>query len=123
VRRASAISLLVAMCFSSIATIAFADPESNLPQCCRRNGQHHCAMDADDAVSSTAGVQSIRTTCPEFPVASVAPSTLDAAVLKGAITISASVLSHPASPVQAEARYRVSFSRSRQKRGPPVILS
>ena len=37
--------------------------------------------------------------------------------------IAFAVISHPAALEQTEARYRVSFSRSRQKRGPPTPLS
>jgi hypothetical protein len=45
------------------------------------------------------------------------------AVLRGPGAIFAELVSHPSIHRQTEAKYRVSFSRSRQKRGPPVVLS
>jgi hypothetical protein len=123
VRRASAISLLAAICFSLIAPLAFADPESNLPECCRRSGAHHCSMTDDAASADGTHFQSIATKCPAFPVATAAPFSPDVALLKGSGAIFAAVVSHPSIHFQTEARYRVSFSRSRQKRGPPTILS
>jgi hypothetical protein len=35
----------------------------------------------------------------------------------------AAIVSHPAAHAQTEARYRISFSRAWQKRGPPALLS
>lgn len=121
-RRASAISLLLAICFSTLAAPAFAADDSNLPQCCRRNGEHHCDMATEDAarVDGTS-FQSIRMRCPAFPVANFAPVSPYVAFLNDSIAIFASVVSHPSIHIQTEARYRVSFNRSRQKRGPPCL--
>jgi hypothetical protein len=45
------------------------------------------------------------------------------AVLKNSCAIFGAVVSHPTIYVRTEAGYRISFGRSSQKRGPPVVLS
>jgi hypothetical protein len=123
VRRASAISLLFAMSFSLIASFVFTDLESNLPECCRRDGTHHCGMLTTDDASS--GGSSLRSgqRCSSFPLASALPSDAAYAFLNTSSAIFAALVSHPAVQRQTEALGRVSFSRSRQKRGPPALLS
>jgi hypothetical protein len=122
VRRASAISVLSAILLSLIAPALLADAESNLPSCCRRNGKHHCSMSTDGSSSGpsyrVAGMQ-----CPSFPVPTTAPAGFAIALPGRSAAIFAELLQHPAIHPQSEARYRVSFSRSRQKRGPPAIFS
>jgi hypothetical protein len=44
-------------------------------------------------------------------------------IARTAASIRVVVVSHPAGIAQTEARYRVNFNRSRQKRGPPSLLS
>ena len=81
-------------------------------------------MSMEDAASTAgAGFQSIQPKCPAFPIAAAATASPTVAFLKGSAAIFAAVVSHPSIQFQTEARYRVSFSRSRQKRGPPVTLS
>jgi hypothetical protein len=43
-RRATAITLLLLFGWLLAAPLLAADPERNLPPCCRRHGKHHCAM-------------------------------------------------------------------------------
>jgi hypothetical protein len=115
---------LAAIGFSLIAPGLSLDAESNLPGCCRRNGAHHCTMNTDEAASNSAmSPQAIRQTCPSFPVAVTLLARFDVATLRPSAAIFAALLSHPSIQFQTEARYRVSFSRSHQKRGPPAILS
>jgi hypothetical protein len=124
VRRASTLALLAVIGFSLIAPGVFLDAESNLPSCCRRNGAHHCTMNVDEAAANSAmSVQAIRQTCPLFPVAMTAPARSDVALPRPCAAVFAALLSHPSIQFQTEARYRVSFSRSNQKRGPPAIPS
>jgi len=59
--------------------------------------------------------------CPYYPTGSAVPVHSFAAVPQSAQTFFAAIQSHPAVHAQTEARYRVSFSRSSQKRGPPVL--
>jgi len=115
--------LLAAICFSLIAPLAFVDADSNLPACCRRSGAHHCAMAMDGSTSATQpSFQSIRQRCPLFPAAAAACggacTFLDDRTTNFALTVT-----HRSNRLQTEAFYRISFSRTRQKRGPPAILS
>ena len=123
VRRISASSLLVALFYSLIAPALFADPESNLPECCRRKGAHQCSMSTPDESSIGSLAFKLGQRCPAFPQAPAVTSDGAAAFSTSPSAIFAALVSHPAVQQQTEARYRVSFSRSRQKRGPPAFLS
>jgi hypothetical protein len=99
-----------------------------LPACCRRNGQHHCAMpsmgvDAPDPGSSAgSSIHSGLSRCSYYQGAASAQGESKVAPPKASLAIFASLVSHPVVQTQNEARYRVSFSRSRHKRGPPALL-
>ena len=122
-RRALATFLLAVFSFPLIAPALSADPESNLPECCRRGGKHRCAMMIDQAPAAGVSLRSIQPRCPLYPSAPATPVGEFVAVLKNSCAIFGAVVNHPAIHVQTEAGYRVSFSRSSQKRGPPVVLS
>jgi hypothetical protein len=119
VRRISAIVLLAMFSFSLIASAALNTSESNLPECCRKGGKHKCVMSTD--ARDSPGMRSMAEKCPSPPgrgetlVPGAEPVRQSVAVV--------AVTSHPAGIVQTEARYRASFSRTRQKRGPPSLLS
>jgi hypothetical protein len=88
--------------------------QASVPVCCRRSGTHHCMM------ASHSSNRVIGQKCPYhiFPPATMvvptfAPST--------AASVFAGVVRHPVVTPQVEARQRVSFDRSRQKRGPPAL--
>lgn len=135
VQRVSAVLLLVLFNFSLIATFALADSESKLPECCRRNGKHHCALMGstvmqtslmeDGAMQESPGlaVRPAAEKCPYSPRGGSSSPYGKTPLPRAARTVVASLVSHPAGPAQTEARYRVSFSRVRQKRGPPSPLS
>jgi hypothetical protein len=123
VRQACAIVLAVLFSFSLISPALFADSPSNLPSCCRREGKHHCAMISMAAAPSGPAVGATHQKCPYFPKPGSGPTYSKTVLVNAALTIFASISSHPAVQPQTEARYRTSFSRSRQKRGPPVLLS
>ena len=94
---------------------------STVPECCRRNGAHRCVMQPSKITQhpkSDARFSSIAAKCPCAMHSAVASQTR----LGGPSTqkaIFAGLLRHPALCPQTEAGYRVSFHRSRQKRGPP----
>ena len=119
-RRALSITIALLFSFSLAAPLFTVDATSSLPQCCRRNGTHHCAagMIAD---TGTRTISTIAPRCPNWPKSTPAPwpNDLASSQTQG---ISAPLYSHPKSAPQTEARYRVAFARSRQKRGPPVVV-
>jgi hypothetical protein len=125
-RRALASFLLAVLSFPLIAPILCANPGSNLPPCCRRDGKHRCAMAMaamETESSSGPAFRAVQARCPYYPATAPIPSERNAALLKDASAIFTSLLSHPAVQVSGETRCRVSFSRSHQKRGPPPPLS
>jgi hypothetical protein len=119
-RRAAVISLLAAISYSLIAPLALAVPESNLPACCRRSGAHHCAMAEEASPATGPALQPAPQKCPLFPPATTTPGRVDIGSTKNAGASFTAIVSHLSTQPQAEAHCRVSFSRSHQKRGPPL---
>ena len=126
-RRTVAILLLFAFCslWSAPLLAASSDPGSNLPICCRRNGKHHCIMRMmmERELSRQPGrhVSAPFEKCPFFPKG-LLPATTQGhfvAMPLGGVFY-AGLPRHPACTAQVEAQYRISFDRSRQKRGPPI---
>lgn len=109
-----------ALLFAAIHSAFGAGPVSNLPLCCRRDGRHACSLMAQPPVSGAA-LQAAR--CPLYPGARAVPAQAKASGLTPFVTVNAAIASHSAAQPQTETRYRMSYSRARQKRGPPVILS
>jgi hypothetical protein len=129
-RRILSFVLPALLSFPLIAPFLLAGMDSTLPACCRRNGQHHCSMPssmtADTTMVDDGAGPAIRpgfSRCPSYPVATYPSSESKLAPATNSQAIFASIVSHPAVQAQTEARHRVSFSRSRQKRGPPAFVS
>ncbi|MBB5328568.1 hypothetical protein [Tunturiibacter gelidoferens] len=97
-----------------------ASTAANLPACCRRNGAHHCMMNMDQTESSSSShnVSTIPQKCPSYPAAVTQIQHGDLSSHTASL-IFAEIVSHPSVTTQTEARARVAFDRSRQKRGPP----
>jgi hypothetical protein len=93
-----------------------------LPVCCRRSGQHHCMGAMSESATTDQGPAVVAPKCPRFPAASLLPQSL-AFVAHDASNNSIDLFVRPAALPQTEARYRIAFARSRQKRGPPVLFS
>jgi len=124
-RRVAAILLLSLLSYSLIGPALFADPESNLPACCRRNGKHHCSMmDGDMAATPASGTvaDAQRMKCPLFPTGGAVLPHSDVALLGGSQPTGISLACHVAVPVNAESGYRVSLDGAHPKRGPPILL-
>lgn len=119
-RRALAITIVLLCGFSLAAPLFAVDSTSNLPECCRRNGAHHCAagMMADSAART---VSTIAPRCPNFPKAIAAPLP-HSFTPEPTRSNGTPLYAHPTAAPQTAARYRVAFARSRQKRGPPIVL-
>jgi hypothetical protein len=127
-RRVPAILLLAVFSYSLIGAALWADADSRLPACCRRDGKHHCAMmnmdqGAAEAQSPGLAVRAVTTRCPFFPKGGAVLPHSGAALLTGAPPARVAVLYQMAAPAQAAAGYRFSFDRSHQKRGPPSLFS
>ncbi|MBV8731556.1 MAG: hypothetical protein JO336_17255 [Acidobacteriia bacterium] len=121
-RRVSAISVLFAIAYLLIAPLAFAETESRLPACCRRNGVHHC-IEANRSAAPGAVFQTIGDKCPLYPVTAAPPVSPSATLHANTSGRFAGLVSHPSIRFQTEARFRSSCIRSRLKRGPPSLLS
>jgi hypothetical protein len=114
------LAIVVAMLLSwTLVLPAFSLPvENNLPACCRRAGKHHCMMRG----AQTQSGQSFATVGVKCPYSSHLTMNSHHEGYTQPVTGSfyAELVHHPAQSPQTEASYRVSFDRSRQKRGPPV---
>lgn len=123
-RRVMAAVLVLAFSGPLIAPVFTASiNEANLPACCRRNGKHHCMMYWMAMGRVPWPYRTVEDKCPYSPFAHLSillfhgyfghdhpPAIAHSAVRAPRIR-------------QAEAGYRISFSRSRQKRGPPRLAA
>jgi hypothetical protein len=124
VRRILAVFLLLGFSLPLIAP-AFAPriDEASLPACCRRKGEHHCAMAGTMQVNVSSAHRAIGARCPFAPFARVLlmmPHSLATQAIPAGVTLAVG----PAAAVHdAEAGYRISADRTRRKRGPPLLLA
>ena len=102
--------------------------QSTLPACCRRGGAHHCAMSAafrallQKQLDGTTRIAAPPEKCPYRP-SSLAAAHPQTPTLSSSATYVAFALHEPSPAAQAECLRRISFDRSRQKRGPPSLVS
>jgi len=121
-RRGLSIFLILLFGLGPLAAALPARAESRLPACCRRNGEHHCAMDAIQVLQSgTDGAFSSPARCPLYPAnqpASVKP--VHALAPKPAALPALRKQEH----TQAASRVRITDGPlcTRASRGPPAIL-
>jgi hypothetical protein len=120
------IALFMILVFGSFVSApliaASSDPLSQLPTCCRVNGKHHCMMRIMQGDPGGIQISGPRK-CPLFP--KWRPMNAlhnEATPTSVSVLFYAGLQSHPACHAQAEAQKRISFDRSRQKRGPPAVL-
>ncbi len=116
-RRLLAITIAMLLGLTLAVPLFSVNAASNLPACCRRNGSHHCAAGMSESGDKT--FSTIAPKCPSFPKATAAPfpHSIAPVSMRDAGTL---LYAHPSAKPQTEARYRIAFSRSRQKRGPPT---
>ena len=120
--------LLLAILSSSLITplLSAVTPASTIPACCRKDGKHHCSManmkqQHDDAAAAT--VKFTTGKCSQFPNPGTVPISCNADAQHATLILYAAIVSHPTAHAQTEAQFRVSFTRSSQKRGPPALIS
>jgi hypothetical protein len=119
VRRLLAISLLTLFALPfALPLFANSASDANLPVCCRRDGKHHCAAMVVGRSQSTS-MRTVGEKCP-YSIAPPAILVLPSFRPSTAASIFAAIVQHPAAAPQIEAQWRISFDRSRQKRGPPA---
>lgn len=107
------------------ALLAFgADGDVSLPACCRRNGKHHCLLSADqrNPAPDKRVLTTVSEKCPYAPGMVVATHP-DVLSVPPSQAIFAAFVSHSCGVAQTESKWRISRDRSRQKRGPPTLLS
>lgn len=124
VSRTISMAVLFAVIAPSFLIFAdlYAPAENKLPACCRRDGKHHCAMmAASSEPSSETQLRAEPAACPFRSQASTAAFAIAYLPTTSSIYF-AGLESHPAIHEQTQAAYRVSETRSHQKRGPPASV-
>jgi hypothetical protein len=122
VRRLLAISLLMLFGLPFALSLLGANAaEASVPICCRRDGKHHCAMAMMDSSQSS----SMRTVGEKCPYSIVPPAVvvLPSFTPSTPAAVFAGIARHPAIAPQVDAQRRISFDRTRQKRGPPTQIA
>ena len=123
--RAATIAILATLLCPYALAWTFANFDSALPPCCRRDGAHHCSMmKAGEAgagqESANPALRSSGNRCP-YRCALTMRFSSHAAALPTRDIFYAAVRSHPAIAIQAMLVARISESRSHLERGPPVL--
>jgi hypothetical protein len=119
-RRLSAIVLLALFSFSLIVPALSAEPDSNLPACCRRFGKHHCAgMSGADQTSSSGPSFKANNRCPLFPGSFIPATGSGIFIPVVSAAGSAPPADHAAVQYVAQVTGHSYFDLSHQKRGPP----
>jgi hypothetical protein len=120
-RRTFASLLLCLLTIPAIVQTVTATAGADLPECCRRDGKHHCAMDSTSAQADGPSLSAFQQKCPLFPRASTAASSAPSVLYvpsPGAIapqTVTSAL--HESSQAAATAF----FGSSVLKRGPPSL--
>jgi hypothetical protein len=121
-RRMVATLVLSVTVWSFLAPLAVALTGTAASACCRRSGKHHCmetaAQDSQEKVIKSSGVK-----CPMCPNLAVVSSRGMRGLPFASQSFYAAIAAHPALWAQVETSYRICWSRSRQKRGPPTLAS
>jgi hypothetical protein len=126
-RKILSILLLAIFGLTAVAPLVASATKSDagLPACCRSNGRHHCIMNASERsswMSRQSEVATPQEKCSYLPgILAVAYHPLLA--IAAAASLFAILATRPNGIAHTESKWRIARDRSRQKRGPPVILS
>jgi len=126
VRRLLALSLLLLFSFPLVSPLLAlsANPEANLPVCCRRNGAHHCEMKGQrtNISAQQTAVSNIPTKCPFYPGPATQVRHHDAQ-LHAITNLSADLVHRSTVKTPAYAHVQIALDAAWQKRGPPAVAS
>ncbi|HYL78064.1 MAG TPA: hypothetical protein VEU96_27870 [Bryobacteraceae bacterium] len=117
--RIIALALLLLSSADLAAPFLVPDAQSALPPCCRRDGKHHCAM--MDMIDGDGSPQFAPSRCPLYSRRVIVANVESAAALLQIAPIAGLVFTRPEATAQPEILFRISYARSRQERGPPVL--
>ena len=120
VSRIMAMALLLLSSVDLAAPFLMADAQSALPPCCRRDGKHHCAM--MDMIDGDGSPTFASSRCPLYSRHGILANFQAAASPPQVAPVVSLVFTRPAGRAQTEILYRISYARSRQERGPPVLF-
>jgi hypothetical protein len=116
---------MLPLCAPLLSMVAAA--EMPLAACCRRDGKHHCAMSAAERAilmgeGDAAKAVWVRALCTMYPQrqSSLGAVHLSCFVPERRALQATDAVCDPSAELQAECLRRISFDRSRQKRGPPI---
>ena len=120
-RRVVALPLLALFSFALIEPAVYVSgDQSSIPECCRREGKHRCAMPQGSDPASGPVLQPER--CPSFPAHALTPRA-DSGTVAVYEAVAGAFAGGRALDSQPESLCLISFSRAGQKRGPPISLA
>lgn len=124
-RGIAAATLCVCLIAPFAALLAYSDPESRLPACCRRDGKHHCAMMMQFLAreADRQGEISLRAIPARCPYRSGLPARTSQQLLgpPHATAFCATFTHHSAVHSNVEVKPCLGRARSHLKRGPPYL--
>jgi hypothetical protein len=118
-RRALASLLLALFSFPLMQPMLRADTASNLPACCRRKGEHRCAMPEQSTADQVSN--SLQAKCPSYPKAGIVAFSFDSVLLTAPIGSSAPVAIRFAALTAGHSVLSIALRDSVHKRGPPSL--
>lgn len=122
VQRSLATLLCTLFMWLVVLPLLLPSADAFLPECCRKNGKHHCMLAGGRSSAASPTITSAKGKCPLCPTMAANSSQAHAGAPAAAAAIFAGLVRHPAVSPQVEAGYRISRHRARQKRGPPSSL-
>jgi hypothetical protein len=122
-RRVFSITLLIALLMPALApslSALTADPEANLPACCRSHGAHHCAMMHWMLQALGSKPMFTPAPCPMYPTVAAVPQSA-AFTLAAAPVLSVEPVEVSGLPAATARRAQLLLARTRGDRGPPAL--
>ncbi|MBI2689005.1 MAG: hypothetical protein HYX27_22105 [Acidobacteria bacterium] len=115
--------LLAAISLSLVSPLLWAGTRKELPACCRRDGNHHCARQSGQPAESGVHIAAA-STCPLFPTGKSAPASAQHGIAALALSTASASLTVHTTIMGAPTRTPFDSSfRAPQQRGPPSLHS